>query len=539
MTFRIVKRTGWQFRQPKPPLRPQGALRMALQPLRRRMRWLRALRWTTLGVLAACAACLLWMGASFLIPLEFLALRIAVTATALPAAAFLAAVLAPLPWRGVVYQADEKGLAQRVETLLEQTESNAMTRLLERDTLARLTSFSPKQALRPAPMSKAWMASGAMALLALALVFVPNPQNAVLEQRAQMRDVIAKQADALETRMESVEDHLLRDVERVELRKELSELSKTLRDARDAREALSALDRAQKKVDTLLNRALARSLAEQMSSLSADAMDTLNQALQQSLGEQQGQAMAEQLAEAAASNGDASEAMESLAEALEAGETQEALAEALQQASNQASAQSGNPNASNAQESGTPSSSDSSGNASASNQALSNMAASSQSGRTVRANVSALMQLARNGISQCSASTAGSSQMSGSGGQGSGQGAGQGSGSGSGQGGQGRGQGSGVGGSSVLSDRLGAYESIYDPTRLGGDAPISQVEGAKNEGESTQVELGPGQGNLSGQVPYQEVVGQYQAEAAQAMDRENLPASLKTWVNRYFDALVD
>ena len=90
-----------------------------------------------------------------------------------------------------------------------------------------------------------------------------------------------------------------------------------------------------------------------------------------------------------------------------------------------------------------------------------------------------------------------------------------------------------------MSDRVGAYESVYDPTRLGGDAPISQVEGVKNEGNSTQVQMGPGQGDLSGQIPYQEVIGQYQAEAAQAMERDNLPPTLKEWVNRYFDALVD
>nr|HML47756.1 hypothetical protein [Clostridia bacterium] len=490
------------------------------------------------GALAACAASLVWMAASFFIPMEFLAIRIAVTAVALPVGAFLAAVLAPVPWRGVVYQADEKGLAQRVETLLEQIEPNAMTRLLERDTLARLASFSPKKALRPKPMPKVWIASGAMALLALALVFVPNPQDAVLEERAQMREVIAKQADALETRVESVEDHELSEVDRVELRRELSDLAKTLREAKDAREALSALDQAQKKVETLLNRSLARTLADQMSSVSPNDMNALGQALQQNLGEHQGQALAEKLAEAAAADADSSKSIDSLAEAMETGETQEALAEALQEASNQASAQSGNANASDAQASGTPSSDDSPASASASSQALANMASSAQSGRAVRGNVAALMQLARNGISQCSASSSASAQMSGSG-QGSGQGTGSGQGSGSGRGGQGQGQGGGVGGSSVLSDRLGAYESVYDPTRLGGNAPASQVEGTKNEGESTQVELGPGQGDVSGQIPYREVVGQYQAEAAQAMDRDNLPATLKEWVNRYFDALVD
>lgn len=536
MTLRLAKRKGWPFHPPKPPLRPQGALRQALRPLARRMRWLRALRWTTLGVLVACVACLLWMGASFLIPLASLAFWVAITAAALPVAAFAVGILAPLPWRGVVYGADERGLAQRVETLLEQTQPNAMTRLLERDTLARLASFSPKQAFRPARMSKVWIASGVTALLALALVFVPNPQDAVLEERARMRELIAKQAEALETRMESVEDHLLSEVERVELRRELSELAQTLRNAQDAREALSALDQAQKRTETLLNRALARTLADQMSSVSSDAIDTLSQALEQNLGEQQGQALAERLSEAA-SEGDLSEAIESLAEALEESDAAEALAEALQQASNQASAPSGEAQSGSAQTGSASAAEDSSASANASKQALASLSACAQAGRTVRANVTALMQLARSGISQSGSSAAAGSSQSGGSGQGSqGSGSGQGSGRSS---GQGSGQGGGVGGSSALSDRLGAFESVYDPTRLGGDAPISQVEGTKNEGDSTQVELGPGQGDVSGQVPYREVVGQYQAEAAQAMERENLPATLKEWVNRYFNALVD
>ena len=52
------------------------------------------------------------------------------------------------------------------------------------------------------------------------------------------------------------------------------------------------------------------------------------------------------------------------------------------------------------------------------------------------------------------------------------------------------------------------------------------------------MQLGPGLGDASGQVPYNEVVGEYQAAAAQAADRQDLPANQRQWVDHYFNALI-
>lgn len=90
-----------------------------------------------------------------------------------------------------------------------------------------------------------------------------------------------------------------------------------------------------------------------------------------------------------------------------------------------------------------------------------------------------------------------------------------------------------------LVNRVGAYERIYDPTRLGGEGEISQVAGQRQEGESQQAQIGPGQGDLAGSVPYDQVIGEYSQAAAQAVRREALPAALQDWVTRYFDALLD
>ena len=86
---------------------------------------------------------------------------------------------------------------------------------------------------------------------------------------------------------------------------------------------------------------------------------------------------------------------------------------------------------------------------------------------------------------------------------------------------------------------MGQYESIYDPTHLGGADQIHQAQGLKNEGDSIQIETGPGAGRLEGSVPYDRVVGEYQRQAAQAMDENDLSQNLRHWVTQYFDALVE
>ena len=88
--------------------------------------------------------------------------------------------------------------------------------------------------------------------------------------------------------------------------------------------------------------------------------------------------------------------------------------------------------------------------------------------------------------------------------------------------------------------RLGEYEAIYDPTRLGDGGQISQSTGKVNEDTQTgEITLGPGLGDASGSVPYDQVVGAYQAAAVQRAQEAALPGYAQQWVADYFSALTE
>ena len=64
------------------------------------------------------------------------------------------------------------------------------------------------------------------------------------------------------------------------------------------------------------------------------------------------------------------------------------------------------------------------------------------------------------------------------------------------------------------------------------------AQNARGDGESDQAQLGPGAGTLGDSVPYNEVVNEYAAAAAQAADSQSLSRQERQWVDDYFSALT-
>ncbi len=100
-----------------------------------------------------------------------------------------------------------------------------------------------------------------------------------------------------------------------------------------------------------------------------------------------------------------------------------------------------------------------------------------------------------------------------------------------------------TGGGRPLTDRpgttaTGEFEAIYAPVqRLGASGQTSFIPGQQSPGP---VDRQHGDGPVEvGQmlVPYQEVVGQYQAAAGRALDSGYVPGPLKDLVKAYFDSL--
>ncbi|MDR0929970.1 MAG: Spy/CpxP family protein refolding chaperone [Oscillospiraceae bacterium] len=481
----------------------------ALSPVRGRIRQRRALAYGLWGLLAGAAGCLALAGAAFFVPIAGLWRYLLGCFAACPLLGALGAVLWPIPVHTAARHADACGLKERVRTALAfKKEDSAMVRLQRADAEAALASLRVSEAMPLRADRRIWLSALGLALAAGILLLIPNPQGDVLRARDRARQNLAAQADLIEKAATQIEKAGLTEEEIQELRRITSDMAEALRKADDPRDALAALDQKQEQMDRL------KELISERQAMQAEMtayMEQLSQSLTPEQMAEMATAMAESLAGMQSMDSAAAQAMMAALSALNAGlseEAKQALANAL----------AGMPNG--------------------------NLAAGSASAATAGMNLDALMQMARTGAAQSGGS---GNQSGGSGTGGAQSGQGQGAGGGAGQGSTNLDMGyswglqppGGQEGDAPHQDRIGQYEAIYDPTRLGGDAEASYVEGEKGKGENQQIQLGQGVGDMSGQVPYPEVIGEYQEAAAQAARRQNLPETMQDWVNRYFSELTE
>ena len=471
-------------------------MKKALSPIRRRIRLQHGLSGLCWGLLGQTAFSLVILILSFFIPLEKRNAWI-IAGLALPCMGLLMGLLWPVSYLQAARKADEQGLKERAQTAWSlQDRQDDMARLQREDAISHLKTM-PRMPLRVS--AKPLIAAGACMAAALILFFVPNPQDGVLRQRADLRQKLEKPAAALEKAADKLEDSVLDKKTVQELRRLLGDLARETRQARDSREALTQVSQAQQRMEKLLG----------------DARNAASEAL--------GQA-----------------GLDALAEALEAGDLS-AMQQALESMDGEALSQA----AQNA------------GSAAAAS-AMQAAAQSLASGNAAQA-AQALGQLSAQGAASAAMQSAKSAALGGQG-QGKGQGQGQGQ-SGGGQGGNGQGAGSGAGEGSTNEDagagspggkqsasagnrdgryHLGEYEQIYDPTRLGDGGEITQSTGQVDENaQRSELTLSPGLGNTSGSVPYDQVVGEYQTAAVQRAQEAALPGYAQQWVADYFSALTE
>ena len=471
-------------------------MKKALSPIRRRIRLQHGLSGLCWGLLGQTAFSLVILILSFFIPLEKRNAWI-IAGLALPCMDLLMGLLWPVSYLQAARKADEQGLKERAQTAWSlQDRQDDMARLQREDAISHLKTM-PRMPLRVS--AKPLIAAGACMAAALILFFVPNPQDGVLRQRADLRQKLEKPAAALEKAADKLEDSVLDKKTVQELRRLLGDLARETRQARDSREALTQVSQAQQRMEKLLG----------------DARNAASEAL--------GQA-----------------GLDALAEALEAGDLS-AMQQALESMDGEALSQA----AQNA------------GSAAAAS-AMQAAAQSLASGNAAQA-AQALGQLSAQGAASAAMQSAKSAALGGQG-QGKGQGQGQGQ-SGGGQGGNGQGAGSGAGEGSTNEDagagspggkqsasagnrdgryHLGEYEQIYDPTRLGDGGEITQSIGQVDENaQMSELNLSPGLGNTAGSIPYDQVVGEYQAAAVQRAQEAALPGYAQQWVADYFSALTE
>ena len=515
----------------------KGEIARALAPVARRVRLRRLAGGFSRGALAGAACAVLVALISFFLPIERAYALAAALALAVCALFCAAGALRPVRAAQAARVADACGLKERVSTALECADAGPMASLLRKDALRALGTTDFRRALAVRWEKKPLLfALGLAALVALS-AFLPNPQAAVLRDRARFAGEMEEAAQRAEAGAQELDAALYTPEELAELRRALSELARDLRASADAREAYEAIDRARRaseeeravgreRAGAALSAALGEAGLSGAQALASGEEEDIARALEDMDARQAAQSLAQA---AGALSGAQADAVRAAANAMLGGDVPGAAA-ALARAS-----------------AGVPGDMDSllralsAALASGQNSGAQSSGAGSQDGAGEGSD--------GNGGGQ---GESGSGEGNGAGESGSGSGSGAGSGQGEGESGSGAGQGStneqqgGAGnpggaqgaGDGAMRYQQGTYETIYDPTRLDAAGESSQLTGEMGEGESQSVDLGFGEGEEGGDVPVGEYAGEYAQAAARAAEAENLPDSLKTYVDEYFSSLT-
>lgn len=509
----------------------------ALKPVRKRMRIQRVFMWTIVGIFAGAIGVLLLRGASFMWEIPTVTAWYLATIFATPLLFGLTAWLLPISDMTAARQADACGLHARAQTALMLKDSaTPMADLQREDTLESLSRFTPQEMLPLTVPKSAIVGVLVCTVLFSASFLIPNPQVQILHAKTEFQTEMKKQADLVEDGATMLDD---KEAQTQDLRKLLGDLAHALRKSTDPKTALSALDEAERKM-TNIQKATAKETQE---SLKAAGMKELAKALEEGdtdkakslLNNANAQSAADQLAEAASNAADqtTSQQLTAAAQAMSSGNSAEAL-EALQSAATGQTSALAQANALSAMA------------RSAAAQAGAKQAASLQlSGLNPSAlgmigtgsmNTSSLGSLSGSGNSQA----AGSGNGSGGSSSGMGSGGGAGTGTSNQDGGYSNAGGStAAAGKNAAETKIGTYESIYDPTRLGVEGIQTNERGRLGEGDVSEVTIGSGVGTIDEGVPYNEVLPEYYNSAVEAVQNANLPTYAQKWVDSYFSSLSE
>jgi hypothetical protein len=531
-----------------------------LRPFEARLRRRAGLSWATWAAGAGLAAALLLALAGRLFPLlptpHLLALCLGVV-LALILGALGVARLRPASLLAIARRCDhELALAERLSTAVELGSGRLKTspHLAEaqlRDAEGHLAVLAPGSAF---PWRLSRRRAGVLLALAAALVAafaLPNPQDAILQRRAQEQEVIAQETAKLEElRAELVAEGVLTNTPQGELAlKTLDDLIAELKAGQlSPEEALAAISAAEGELSKLQAAADARRAGL------GDAADALSEhdATADAARELEG---GDYDAAAAALSGElptTPEEMQDLADALRAAAARTAATDPQLAASLEAASQ--------ALEAG---------DLDAAQQALAQAAeALAEAGQELAAQEAvegtlARIQDARQAIAQAGEGEGqeGAAIAEGEGtGEGTEQAIGVGVGAGGGTGQDTVGGGSGIEEPGAGADGLtaeggtegqmpttapprgreGDYEPVYAPQHLGGDeGPVTAPPPQEQPGEVPLGEV-PGQppqqpGGAS--VPYDQVYADYHDAAADALQSSYIPLGMKEYVRQYFSAL--
>ena len=533
-------------------------LQAALRPVKNRIRRNRLFQGAAAGFAVGAAAMLLLFAAGIWLPVEnklLTGLCLLGGCVLLPA---LVNALRPVDSREAAKRADACGLKERAITALELAEKVADDRddvvrgIREtqlRDACEKLRELDPRE-IRDRFPKRRLLAGAAGLVLAAGVFLIPGGGDRIAAQAKALREKMAaateKVAEAVKTDEEKISD-----AEKSEYRKLAEDLKRDLLSSRNEEDALVALNRAEQRLEEMRNKSAGDVRNQLGDAFSQAGMESLARAVESGdedaiREELSGMSPEEIRAAAAGMSGDARQAAEQMAQAMEAGNPDQA-------------AQAASGNGQNQSGEGQSEKSENSGDAS---QSQSGQSGQGQSGSSSSQALSQTLQSLKNALS--GSNPAGTSESTGQGQQASQTGnngnsgqngsSGQSGGSGQGQqpgGGAGRGttneeqKGEAQAGSHQANGsappeyREGQYETIYDPEKIDTASRDVMTEQNRQGDDSVQIETGPGRGSLSGDVPYESVVGEYAESEARSADSAGLTTEQREWVDEYFRMLTE
>lgn len=524
----------------------------------------------------------------------------------LPAAIWLVGLLLYL----LIWRSTEAATAQRVDQMLDLRERLATALELSRrppedevEELQQADALAMAQRVEPRQIRWAFQRSSLAKLVAplaigAALVFLPNPQERVLRQQAEVKAAIAQTSKVIAAqREEAAKNKELSPADRERLQRELQALEKQLAESKTREEALAKLSASEARLRQQLDpqadarragmEQLARRLADARQDPNAGRADAaaaakeLQQAQQDldKLSPEERARLAQALKEQAASNAGGDPALakdlQSAGDALSRGDTkaaQQSLDQATQRtaagsqqlANNDANAQAlsqvqeGRQNvaqagqqsqqAAQAGQQGQQGQQGQSGQQGQQGQSgqqgqAGQQGQSGQQGQQGQAGQQG--QSGQAGQQSQSGQTGQQGQAGQSGQQGQANQVGNGGGSNADNLGNGTRPGSGDvrpnGQGQTMRDTPPQSSTVYQPYKPSGQTGKSgNVTGQQGQGGQEQVRPGqyaPG-GNNPSLVPYEQVYGQYRDAASEALDRSAIPPHLKGYVRDYFGQLA-
>lgn len=530
----------------------------ALRPLKTKMHFYSGVKVLLAILTAGGLASLLLSVISLFTVVPFTQLKILVIqALSIPATLIVSLFIAPSE-KKVMLTADSLGLKERVITAWYLMDNNSSVAELQRkDTENALRRINLSRAYKASIPKKFYIPALALIIAAFAVSFIPGRVLRETQLREKLITKVREQEKQIEEKVKEQENKHpgMSEQQLKELQEALEKLKEELKKAKteeDALKALAQMENLMKKLESqdplkdlaelenaLAGSALSEELADAMKNEDEEALREALEQLKKELEEAENMEELAELLKQAAQNMDNSSMMAEALRELAAsavsnsagiGELTQSLSSLIQQAKQ---------NAGGNQEF---------------QQAAAEVGEASAKARRVIASVdrnAALGESGQNGSrtgeqqgqNQGQGQGQGNqSQQNQSGNSGS-QGQGQQGGSGAGEGSTGEDAGYNEGdqpgaGRAPGSRKENEYRRIYVPERLGGEGNESALSGQKLEsGSSTFSEADGAPVQKGAMVPWQEVLSDYREEAVRSMDRQQIPAGMKSLVRDYFSSL--